>query len=664
MAINADLRAFLSALGHIEAGGVIEVCVFKGGKKPTHVGYFDDLEKAAKAIEANDGKGNIFVTLNPAKRDLLARANNHLAEGSYNKPLERTKDTEIHRDSWFLTDIDPKRPSGISSTSAEKREAFEVAKAVRDWLLSVGVPESAILTGDSGNGAYVMVRLPDYEVTEDRKAIKKALVNHIADKFDASGVEIDRTVYNPARLCAALGTMKVKGENIPERPHRRSTVRTIAGEEFDPAKEQRCEPFDLYALAETLLPPPDPKEKKPSAKTAAKEKKTSAKAVTQSTNGAAGVLLDASLISDKLANPRPTGRGFTYYDCPNCGIPEKFWVKDDDGSNGCFEPESVCDWRKLRDKLRAFARENGIKVETPSNGAKAQAGQPSRAIREVCLTDIQIEPVDWMWKRRIPRGELTLVEGIEGEGKSTVLCAIAAAVTCGQGVEDMIFDNGPENVLWLSAEDSPGHVLKPRLLAADAEASRVFVAGEAFTFDADGVALVREMTERTRPALIVIDPIFAYATGDASKGAYAREVTNQLRQIADDFNCAIILVRHVGKSKGFGDPRAAGLYSIEWRAAARSVLLCGSDPDAPQIKALTQSKNNLSPFAESIGYTLEEYPPGSEVSRAFWTGVSQLTAKRILAQVADEDERAERVNAQDFLKELLKAGELKAAEVQ
>jgi len=231
--MNTQLRAFLRALGHVEAGGVTEVCVFRGGKKPTHVGYFDDLEKAAKAIEAHDGKGNIFVTLNPAKRELLARYNNRLVKGSYENPAERTKDTDILCDSWFLLDVDPKRASGISSTDEELGLALDVAKAARDWLLSAGVSASAILTAQSGNGAYVLVRLPDYEVTAQRTETKKALVNRIADLFDNARVEIDRTVFNPARLVCALGTMKVKGENITERPHRRSGIRTIAGEAYD-----------------------------------------------------------------------------------------------------------------------------------------------------------------------------------------------------------------------------------------------------------------------------------------------------------------------------------------------------------------------------------------------------------------------------------------------
>lgn len=313
-----------------------------------------------------------------------------------------------------------------------------------------------------------------------------------------------------------------------------------------------------------------------------------------------------------------------------------------------------CDVDALTQRIQSIA----------SNLSLTDTGPKSKNnthIREIPLTKIQVEKINWLWKRRIARGELTILEGIEGEGKSTVLCAIAGAVTCGQGLEDMIFDNGPENVLWLSAEDSLSHILKPRLLAAGADESRVFVVGEAFTFDEKGAALVRGMAERTKPALIVIDPIFAYTKGDPNKGADARVVTNLLKQIAEDFKCAIVLVRHVGKSKGLGDPRAAGLYSIEWRAAARSVLLCGSDPDNSQIKALTQHKNNISPLAESIGYKLVESSPGSEVSRAEWTGKSQLTAKQILAQVTDEDEKAARVSAEDFLKDLFSKGEEKPA---
>src|SRR5262249_20124113 len=49
---NPTVRAFLRLLGHVEAGGVTEVCFFDG-ESPSHIGYFDDMEKAARNIGAN-----------------------------------------------------------------------------------------------------------------------------------------------------------------------------------------------------------------------------------------------------------------------------------------------------------------------------------------------------------------------------------------------------------------------------------------------------------------------------------------------------------------------------------------------------------------------------------------------------------------------------------
>jgi len=298
-----------------------------------------------------------------------------------------------------------------------------------------------------------------------------------------------------------------------------------------------------------------------------------------------------------------------------------------------------------------------------ANNGHAPSSQAQPKIQAVCMADVQIKSIDWLWENRIPRGTLTIVEGIEGEGKSTMLCAIGAAVTRGQGLADMPLAS-PENILWLSAEDDLARVLKPRLLSVGADVARVFAVAEAFTFDDKGVELVREMAQMFTPVMIVIDPIFAYTKGDPSKGADARITTNQLKQIAEEFNCAIILVRHVGKSKGFGDPRAAGLYSIEWRAAARSVLLCGSDPDNPQRRALTQSKNTYGPLSEGIGYEITKDPTSPTGARFKWAGHSDLTASRILSGMATDEDRVALRIACDLLKDALSNGERLADDIR
>jgi len=316
-----NVKRLLAILDHATTGGITEVCVFQGGDVPTHAGYFSDHDAAANEIRAKDGKGNVFVTLNPVKRDLLGRGNNRLIESSYKHKLKRTKDGETICESWFFLDIDADRPSGISSTDAELQAAIEAANAVRDWLIAAGVPASAILTAKSGNGAYVLVRLPDYEVTPARTAIKAAFLKHLANLFNTPSIKIDQSVKNDARLMCALGTMKVKGENIPERPHRRSSIGTVGGEKFDPAKDQRCTPFDLYALAEKILPKEEP----------------APKPTTRSQAGAFNGFAPFD-IRDYLAGlgESKEARGFSYHTCPGCHGVEKLYVNQVTGAYGCF----------------------------------------------------------------------------------------------------------------------------------------------------------------------------------------------------------------------------------------------------------------------------------------------------------------------------------------
>lgn len=310
-------------------------------------------------------------------------------------------------------------------------------------------------------------------------------------------------------------------------------------------------------------------------------------------------------------------------------------------------------WR-ARDQFKADPR--------PVNGSNGAHPEPLPPIRSVCLTDVKIEKPDWLWENRIARGSVIIVEGIEGVGKSTMLCAIAAAVTCGQGLPDMYF-KGPENVLWLAAEESLGMTLKPRLMAAGADLARVFAIDQPFTFDDGGMAVLMREIDEHRPAMAIIDPIFAYTKGDPSKGSDARQLTNQLKKLAEAFNCVIVLVRHIGKSKGLGDPRAAGLYSIEWRAAARSVLLAGCDPDDERKCALAQTKNNIGPKAEPIGYRIDS-DSGSPSGATFsWTGASDLTAKRILQTPGNEEEQSEKNDAEGFLREMLQNGEQSSADI-
>ncbi len=303
----------------------------------------------------------------------------------------------------------------------------------------------------------------------------------------------------------------------------------------------------------------------------------------------------------------------------------------------------------------------------PSSATAAESKPTPPLLNVVRMADVKAVKISYLWKQRIALRALTILEGIEGEGKSTLLVAITAAITLGKGLPETE-PTDPANVVWLSAEDDLETVLKPRLEAAGADCARVFAVGDPFTLDERGLLGLREAIATYQPKLVIIDPIFAYTRGDANKGNDARSLTGELKKIADQFNCAICLVRHVGKSKGLGDPRAAGLYSIEWRAAARSVLLAGADPDIPQKRAITQTKNNLGPKADSIGYSIESDSDSPSGARFYWTGLSDLKAERILEAVGKADDASNesnsRIDAEEFLRFVLEEGPRLATDVE
>ena len=285
----------------------------------------------------------------------------------------------------------------------------------------------------------------------------------------------------------------------------------------------------------------------------------------------------------------------------------------------------------------------------PERNTEGSVGNDA-ALRIVRMADVEPEPVDWFWYPYIPRRKFTLIEGDPGLGKSFLTCALAASATRGRGLPNSEpFEAG--NVLMLSAEDGLGDTLRPRLDAVGADVQRVFALDEPLTFDTPGLLRLEAAIIEYTPALVIIDPLFAFTGGkvDIHRANECRAISAPLAAIAERQGCALVAVRHLGKSHGGGHALNAGIGSIDFTAAARSVLLVGRDPDDESKRAVVQTKNNLAPHGEAIGYKLEN-------SQFFWTGASDLTAERILAAASDEGERSTISEAVDFLRVALSSG--------
>jgi len=322
---------------------------------------------------------------------------------------------------------------------------------------------------------------------------------------------------------------------------------------------------------------------------------------------------------------------------------------------GLPDKGDVSDWLAAGNGISELGRLiEATPIFDPSTNSELQ-----RLLQTVRMADVAPEAVEWLWKPYIPLGKMTLLEGDPGIGKSWATAALACAVSLGRGLPGDMGSSEAGNVLMLSAEDGLADTLRPRLDAVGADVSRVFAVSEPLTFDEAGMLRFEEAIADRKPTLVTVDPLFAFTGGkvDIHRANECRTVMARLAAIAERHRCAIIAVRHLGKSRGMGHALNAGIGSIDLVAAARSVLLAGKDPDDETIRAITQIKSNLAPTGPAIGYALR----GGEF---FWTGESDLTPERILSYAPGESERPALDEAVEFFRDALGAGEREISEIR
>ncbi len=278
-------------------------------------------------------------------------------------------------------------------------------------------------------------------------------------------------------------------------------------------------------------------------------------------------------------------------------------------------------------------------------------------LKLINMEDVQVEEVDWLLYPLIPFGKITILQGDPGEGKTTAMLHIIARLTKGESLSFAEDDceNEPINVIYQTAEDGLGDTIKPRLLDAGAECSRVLViddSDEALTISDDRLEMAIEMTSAK---LIVLDPLQGYlgAGVDMHRANEIRPLMHRLSTIAEKYRCAVVLIGHMNKNN-MGKAGYRGLGSIDIQAAARSVIVCGRIKDDPEMRVLCQIKNSLAPEARAIAFRLDR-ETGFK-----WIGEVDVTAEELMAG----DCKASRLQkAIVFLKELLSEGELAVTEI-
>jgi hypothetical protein len=189
----------------------------------THSGYFSDHDALIRAVEPLDTDSSvhgIYVTLNEVNPALLSRRANRI-KMRLGKKDSTTSDADILRRRWLPIDIDPLRPSGVSSTDEEHGLALAKSEEVARWISGLGFPEP--VRADSGNGAHLLYRI-DLPNDDAATALVKGCLATLDTLFSDERVNVDMANFNAARIWKLYGTVSRKGDNTPERPYRRSRI--------------------------------------------------------------------------------------------------------------------------------------------------------------------------------------------------------------------------------------------------------------------------------------------------------------------------------------------------------------------------------------------------------------------------------------------------------
>ena len=265
------------------------------------------------------------------------------------------------------------------------------------------------------------------------------------------------------------------------------------------------------------------------------------------------------------------------------------------------------------------------------------------------LSEVELQEVGWLWYPYIPYGKITIIQGDPGEGKTTLALRLAAACSTGQALPGMEIAE-PFNVIYQTAEDGLGDTIKPRLMEAGADQDRVLNIVE----DANSLTLLDERIEaaivQTGAKLMILDPIQGYLGGkvDMNRANEIRTVLKNVAAVAGRTGCTIVLVGHLNKATG-ASSAYRGLGSIDFRAAARSVLLVGRMKKESNVRVIVHDKSSLAPEGKSIAFSL-----GDENGFRWLDGYNDITADELLCRFNVETKTAA---AEELIRDLLSDGE-------
>jgi putative DNA primase/helicase len=233
----------------------------------------------------------------------------------------------------------------------------------------------------------------------------------------------------------------------------------------------------------------------------------------------------------------------------------------------------------------------------------------------------EIEATDWLWPNIIACGDLTLLGGAPGMGKSQVAIYAAATVSRGGAWPDgSRAQRG--SVILCETEDRPGSALRPRLEAAGADLARVLF-GKHMGLSANMAALAAQAERLPDLRLLVLSPVLTFFGPTSNDDNTVRAKLRPLLEWAASRNVAVLGIIHplkTGSAEVFAGCDA-------YRRACRAAWRLAFDPadnepiERRKRRLMVAAKVNNAPDDFRLGYRIEgvELPGGISTSRVVFS---------------------------------------------
>ncbi len=236
----------------------------------------------------------------------------------------------------------------------------------------------------------------------------------------------------------------------------------------------------------------------------------------------------------------------------------------------------------------------------------------------VRASDVEPQPVQWLWRRRLARGKLSIVDGDPGQGKGLLTMDLAARLSAGRAFPgDFGVSQEPRAVILISPEDDIDDTLVPRLMAARADLTRIHILNTLTETDPEtgklverrisiprDVLRIEELQRQTGAELLIIDPVMDCLDSGVKThvDSEVREALMPLKHMATRTGLAVLLVRHFNKS-GQGPAMYRGGGSIAFTALCRTAFIVAEHPDGEGKVAFLPVKSNIGKLPDGLTFS-------------------------------------------------------------